>query len=74
MFIFSHIYVATASDSKALENTIAEIARFEAKRQNAEKNYKTDNAKVKEDIIKARFAHDQLMDNVLITSIVCQVS
>ena len=55
-----------------MESTIAEISRFDAKLQTAEVNYKEDNTKVKDDIIKAKFAHDQLMDMLLITTIVCQ--
>ncbi len=64
--------LATASDAKALEATIADIARFEAKLEVADAGYRADNAKVKDDIIKAKFAHDQLMDILLVTTIVCQ--
>ena len=63
---------SSAADAKSLESTIAEISRFDAKLQTAEVNYKEDNTKVKDDIIKAKFAHDQLMDMLLITTIVCQ--
>lgn len=62
----------TASDTKSLEFTIGEIARFEAKLQIAEAGYKEDNYKVKDDIIKAKLAHDQLLDLLLVTTVVCQ--
>jgi hypothetical protein len=63
---------ATAGDQKALEHTIAEIARFEAKLEVAQDKYKEDNYKVKSDIIKAKLAHDQIMDLLLLSTIVCQ--
>lgn len=63
---------ASASDQKALENTIAEIARFEGKLEVAQDKYKTDNYKVKDDIIKSKLAHDQILDLLLVSTIVCQ--
>lgn len=63
---------ATPADQKAVEATVAEIARFEGKREAAECAYNEDNKRVKEDIIKAKVAHDQMMDMLLITTIVCQ--
>jgi len=63
---------ATPGDQKALEHTIAEIARFEGKLEVAQDNYKEDNYKVKDDIIKAKLAHDQIMDLLLVSTVVCQ--
>lgn len=60
------------SEVKNLEFIISEISRFEAKLQTAEICYKEDNYKGKDEIIKAKLAHDQLLDYLLITTIVCQ--
>ena len=62
----------TASDLKSLDTTVSELARFTAKLDVAEGLYKVENDVVKDDIIKAKFAHDQLLDMLLVTTIVSQ--
>lgn len=60
------------SDAK-LGELVQEITRFEAKRETAEAEYNTQNASTKSDIINAKFAHDHLLDLLLICTITAQV-
>jgi hypothetical protein len=62
---------ATAKEKVLLElNT--EIARYTAKVSSAEQAYTESNKKTKEDIIASRVSHDELLDSLLVTSIICQ--
>ena len=52
----------------------ADIAKYVAKVKSAEQAYIEFNEKTKGDIIMSRVSHDELLDNLLVTTIVCQVS
>lgn len=58
--------------SKNAHDNLHEISRFEAKIDTTEKLYLEKNQKVKTDIINAKRAHDLLVDQLLITTIVTQ--
>jgi hypothetical protein len=62
---------ATAKE-KVLLDLNTEIARYTAKVSSAEQAYIEFNTKTKEDIIRSRVSHDELLDSLLVTSIICQ--
>ena len=51
---------------------MAEIARFELKKEQADSAYNEANEKTKEDIIKAKKAHDFLLETMVVCVITCQ--
>ena len=50
-----------------------EITKYAAKVKSAEQAYIEFNEKTKGDIIVNRVSHDELLDNLLVATIVCQV-
>mmetsp|Transcript_34896 Transcript_34896/g.33191 ORF Transcript_34896/g.33191 Transcript_34896/m.33191 type:complete len:295 (-) Transcript_34896:488-1372(-) len=62
---------ATAKE-KVLLDLNTEIAKYTAKVSSAEQAYTEFNEKTKGDIIVNRVSHDELLDSLLVTSIVCQ--
>jgi hypothetical protein len=51
-----------------------EISKYYGKVKQAEQAYSEFNEKTKGDIIVNRVSHDELLDNLLVATIVCQVS
>ena len=64
----------SAGKEKAVAEVTADIAKYVAKVKSAEQAYIEFNEKTKGDIIMSRVSHDELLDNLLVTTIVCQVS
>jgi hypothetical protein len=64
----------SAGKEKAVAEVTADIAKYAAKVKSAEQAYIEFNEKTKGDIIMSRVSHDELLDNLLVTTIVCQVS
>jgi hypothetical protein len=60
------------ANTTAAQDNLQEIQKFEAKEKAAKENYEMTNTKTKQEILKAREQHDQLMNDVLVTSVVCQ--
>ncbi len=52
---------------------LAEISKYAAKLQVAEDLYNSQNAKIKEDVLTAKERSDDLLDGLLLSSVVCQV-
>lgn len=62
---------AQAKQSK-MDDAKNEMMRFERKKETAYEAYQNQNSKVKGDIIAAKRQHDQLMDTLLVTTVVSQ--
>mmetsp|Transcript_25609 Transcript_25609/g.42735 ORF Transcript_25609/g.42735 Transcript_25609/m.42735 type:complete len:266 (+) Transcript_25609:99-896(+) len=62
----------TAAHAAELEKAQIEIEKFQRKVQTGLEEYVHLNQKAKVDIAAARNQHDELMDNLLLTTIVCQ--
>ena len=61
-------------NTPAYTDLLAEIDKFKNKLELSKENYNNLNDKSKEDIVAAKRAHDQLMDMLVVTTIVCQVN
>ena len=59
---------------KALSDLNVEISKYYGKVKQAEQAYSEFNEKTKGDIIVNRVSHDELLDNLLVATIVCQVN
>lgn len=76
-YLFINSSTIHQQQSTAKEKTLTElnneICKYIAKVQSAEQAYGEFNEKTKGDIIVNRVAHDELLDNLLVATIVCQV-
>jgi hypothetical protein len=66
------ISIEATAKEKVLLDLNTEIAKYTAKVSSAEQAYTEFNEKTKGDIIVNRVSHDELLDSLLVTSIVCQ--
>jgi len=60
------------SKQSKMDDAKNEMMRFERKKETAYEAYQNQNTKTKTDIIAAKRQHDQLMDTLLVTTVVCQ--
>ena len=66
-------HLQSTGKEKARSDLNNEIVKYYAKVQSAEQAYVEFNEKTKGDIIVNRVTHDELLDNLLVATIVCQV-
>ena len=59
-------------DDKAIQDAVNEVTRYEAKVDTSRMGYNDSNQLAKESIEAARSTHDELIDSLLITTVVCQ--
>eukprot|EP01038_Epipyxis_sp_PR26KG_P013936 gene13936-18692_t len=60
------------STAEPTEEQIADVVKWQGKVNNGKEMYAFHNDKAKTEIILAKQQHDELMDNLLITTVVCQ--
>ncbi len=58
--------------TKAHQEVLVEITRFESKRETSEAQYNELNANAKADILKAKKIHDELVESLLIAIVFSQ--